>query len=354
MEAVVRSEAERKKKVRIMKTIRREDRELRKKMPFLQFQNSIGLAITLFSALGMVGLSLLYFWDMIPFWMAILGNAILASFLHEIEHDTIHNLYFKDSKIMQDFLFWIVWIFRGNTVSPWVRRKLHLNHHKVSGNKDDVEERMIGNGMPMGWKRVLTMIDQPMSFLIHSKTMKRDAGGIYDPKSMILGSLPVQFVFQTLWYNFLGLGLLLYSARILDGMGVAGWFSTDISFYSLIPGIILDIHNFLIPIAVVWLVPNFIRQASLQYISSSMHYYGNVKTVNEQTQVLNPWYLVPLQIFCFNFGSTHGIHHFVVNQPFYLRQMVASRVHRVMKKYGIPFNDTKSNSRANAYDYSLT
>ncbi len=351
METVIRSDAERKRKLQIMKAIRREDRELRRKYPILQYQDEIGLTITLGSALGIVVLSILYLKGVIPFWITIVGNAIFASFLHEIEHDTIHNLYFKHSKRMQDFLFWIVWVFRGNTISPWVRKNLHLNHHKVSGNKDDVEERMIGNGMPMGWKRILTMIDQPMSFLINSSTMKQDAPKVYNSKQMIAGSFPVQFIFQTLWYNFLFLGLLLYLSQFLDWIGIGSLIGMESSFYHLIPDFIWKGFDMLVPVAVIWLVPNFIRQGSLQYISSSMHYYGNIRTVNEQTQVLAPWYLFPLQIFCFNFGSTHGIHHFVVNQPFYLRQMVAPKVHPVMKKYGIPFNDTASNSRANAYIY---
>ncbi|MCC5815698.1 MAG: fatty acid desaturase [Leptospira sp.] len=335
-----------------MKSIRREDRELRKKYIFLKHQNAIGLSITLLSAGGMIGITIGYLMGYVPAWLAILTNGILASFLHEIEHDTIHNLYFRDSKIMQNFIFWIVWLFRGNTVSPWVRRGLHLNHHKVSGNPDDVEERMIGNGMPMGWKRILTMIDQPMSFLINTKTMQRDAKKIYNPKEMVRGSFPVQFIFQTLWYNFIGLSLLLLISKISLSIGSLEILSSTWNLGFTLPEWMLIVHGYLMPIAVVWLIPNFIRQASLQFISSSMHYYGNVRTVNEQTQVLHPWYLIPFQLFCFNFGSTHGIHHFVVNQPFYLRQMVAPKVHPVMKKYGIPFNDVGSNLRANNYKYS--
>jgi hypothetical protein len=41
--------------------------------------------------------------------------------------------------------------------------------------------------------------------------------------------------------------------------------------------------------------------------------------VIQQTQVLNPWWMLPFQLFCFNFGSTHAIHHFVVRDPFYIR-----------------------------------
>ncbi len=61
--------------------------------------------------------------------------------------------------------------------------------------------------------------------------------------------------------------------------------------------------------------------------------------VIQQTQVLNPWWMWPLQAFCFNFGSTHGIHHFVVKEPFYIRQMTAKVAHKVMAEMGVRFND---------------
>src|ERR1700761_5109475 len=92
-------------------------------------------------------------------------------------------------------------------------------------------------------------------------------------------------------------------------------------------------------VAVVYLLPNVIRQASINIVSSSMHYFGDVEGIVDQTQVLNHWYFWPLQLFCANFGSTHGIHHFVISQPFYLRQMVAGLAHQAMRKYGVRFND---------------
>ena len=60
--------------------------------------------------------------------------------------------------------------------------------------------------------------------------------------------------------------------------------------------------------------PNVLRVFCLHFVSSNMHYYGDVEPGNviQQTQVLNPWWLWPLQAFCFNFGSSHAIHHFVV------------------------------------------
>ncbi len=78
-----------------------------------------------------------------------------------------------------------------------------------------------------------------------------------------------------------------------------------------------------------------------------MHYYGDVKSLFRQTQVLDSWLSFPLQLFCFNFGATHGIHHFIVTQPFYLRQAVAPKVKPLLKKYGIPFNDFESIAHAN-------
>ncbi|MCS6972294.1 MAG: fatty acid desaturase, partial [Leptospiraceae bacterium] len=71
----------------------------------------------------------------------------------------------------------------------------------------------------------------------------------------------------------------------------------------------------------------------------------------EQCQVMTwrTWYMLPFQLFCFNFGGTHAIHHFIVNQPFYLRQLAAPYAHAAMRKYGVRFDDHKSHARANRY-----
>jgi hypothetical protein len=42
--------------------------------------------------------------------------------------------------------------------------------------------------------------------------------------------------------------------------------------------------------------------------------------------VLNRWYLLPFQLFCCNFGSTHSIHHFWVPDPFHMRRLTAPAV----------------------------
>jgi len=71
----------------------------------------------------------------------------------------------------------------------------------------------------------------------------------------------------------------------------------------------LNVLNFL---AIAWFLPSTLRTFSLHFISSNMHYYGDVERGNimQQTQVLNAWWLFPFQLFCCNFGATHAIHHF--------------------------------------------
>ena len=109
---------------------------------------------------------------------------------------------------------------------------------------------------------------------------------------------------------------------------------------------VLRVVSFL---TVVWIGPNVLRVACLHFISSNMHYYGDVEDGNvvEQTQVLNRWWLVPIQLFCANFGSTHGIHHFVPNDPFYVRQLTAKTAHPAMRNNGVRFNDLGTFRRAN-------
>ena len=62
----------------------------------------------------------------------VLSISLSISILHEIEHDIIHNLYFKHSPLIQNILFFIIWIAKFN-VNPWWRRKIHLHHHNKSG-----------------------------------------------------------------------------------------------------------------------------------------------------------------------------------------------------------------------------
>jgi hypothetical protein len=80
-------------------------------------------------------------------------------------------------------------------------------------------------------------------------------------------------------------------------------------------------------------------------------FYGDIEDDNplQQCQVLNVWWLLPLQLFCCNFGSTHAIHHFVVKEPFYIRQWTAAAGHRALRDVGVRFNDLGTFARANRY-----
>ncbi|XDD49984.1 fatty acid desaturase [Leptospira sp. WS92.C1] len=332
--------SEKKKTSKIIQWIRFWDGKIRGKFPFLSnHQDQIGLSITIGSATGMILCAGLYLTGLIPFWFCIVINAIFASFLHEIEHDLIHNLYYKGNSKIQNFMFWIVWLFRTNTVNPWFRKEIHLLHHKLSGNKQDVEERMIGNGMPFGLKRLFTMIDGNFALVFQGRKVAKDAYSylrkIKAPR--IIG--PFREIFFLLWYSFIILNTFHFLNLFMGNPFAKSGF--------------LETFRFVLnSTAVVFLIPNWVRQTSIQIVSSNMHYYGNIPNVYNQTQVLNSWLVFPFHLFCFNFGATHGIHHFVVNQPFYLRQTTAFYVLPAMKKYGIRFNDFKSMFKGNSKDIS--
>ncbi|MCB1165983.1 MAG: fatty acid desaturase [Leptospiraceae bacterium] len=317
----------------IMKWIRFGETRLRRKYSILKYQNGIGMSIALGSALGMILMGAAYIVGWVPAWVTIVCSAIFASFLHELEHDLIHNLYFKGNAKIQNFMFWIVWLFRANTVNPWFRREIHLLHHKVSGQPDDIEERFITNGMAPGWRRILAMVDPIMALSFQGPSIKRDALRHFRKIKAPHEIGPFRPIFHLLWYTFLGWGALS-----LVNLGLGLWNET---------GWVATAHGYLNTAAVVYLIPCWLRQSAIQIVSSNMHYYGNVHSVFEQTQVLDSWLILPLHLFCFNFGSTHGIHHFVVNQPFYLRQAIAPFAKPAMRRYGIPFNDFRSMLRGN-------
>ena len=68
---------------------------LRKRYPILQHQDALGAGVMVFSLVGMAVTGGLYIKGFIPGWMCIFINALLTSFIHEIEHDLIHRLYFR-------------------------------------------------------------------------------------------------------------------------------------------------------------------------------------------------------------------------------------------------------------------
>ncbi|MEE8058369.1 MAG: fatty acid desaturase, partial [Pseudomonadales bacterium] len=314
----------------IASVIRTEERRIRDKYAFLQYQNWIGFSIMLFSLGGMLATAWLYYLGEIPIWLCIVVAAIFASLSHELEHDLIHQQYFRNNRFIKNLMMLVVWVMRPNTVNPWYRRGMHFQHHKVSGTEKDLEERLVGNGIAYGFMRYLVMFDGLIGMMARSALLKKDIEN-FSVREVLNAALPFATLYFAMWYVFLGFHA--YDAVI--GGTYPAW---------LISG--MDVINFMV---VVLIAPNFIRSGCLNFVTSAMHYYGNVASLIQQTQILKPWFFAPLHLFCFNFGSTHAIHHFVIGQPFYIRQMVARAAHKVMVENGVRVNDLSTFFTANRW-----
>ncbi|MDB5984208.1 MAG: fatty acid desaturase [Pseudomonas sp.] len=312
--------------------------ELRKQYPILKHQDAIGVGILTFALVGMIGSAALYIEGYMAWWACLLLNGFFASLTHELEHDLIHSMYFRKNRIPHNIMMGLVWLARPSTINPWIRRHLHLNHHKVSGTETDMEERAITNGEPWGIARFLMVGDNMMSSFIRMLRAKTWALKFNIVKRTLRVYVPLALLNWGAWYVFLG----FHAAN-----GIASLMGAPIAWSAQT----LEVMN-VINIAVVVLVgPNVLRTFCLHFVSSNMHYYGDIEVGNvmQQCQVLNPWWLWPMQAFCFNFGSSHGIHHFVVKEPFYVRQMTVPVAHKVMAEMGVRFNDFGTFGRANRF-----
>ncbi len=314
--------------------VRQAERRVRDRFPILSYQNTLGMTFLAVSYGTLIGSSVLYCLGHIPGWACVVINAIAISLLREIEHDIIHNLYLKGRTKLQDALLLAIWPAMGNSMNPVHRRIAHLNHHRTSGHEEDFEERLIGNGLPFGWLRILTLLDPGLALFIRLPEFRQIPG--FTLRGFMKTVFPLVPLFNVTWYSVLGFNAAaLIGAGLNAGYPQAAWFSQT-----------LTVLN---SVALVWILPNLVRQISLQILSSNMHYYGDVHDTMEETQVLNHPIFWPLQLFTFNFGSTHTIHHFAVNQPFYLRQMVAPAAHAAMRENGVRFNDLATFRRGNRY-----
>ncbi|VVP48663.1 fatty acid desaturase [Pseudomonas fluorescens] len=312
--------------------------ELRERYPILKHQDALGAGILAFALAGMIGSAALYMTGHMAWWACLLLNAFFASLTHELEHDLIHSMYFRKQRVPHNLMMGLVWLARPSTINPWIRRHLHLNHHKVSGSETDMEERAITNGEPWGFARLLMIGDNIMSAFIRMLRAKTWAHKFSIIKRTLKVYAPLALVHWGAWYVFLGFHAA-NGIAYLTGTPIE-WSATTVSVMHVI-----DIA------AVVIIGPNVLRTFCLHFISSNMHYYGDIEPGNvmQQCQVLNAWWLWPLQAFCFNFGSSHGIHHFVVKEPFYIRQMTVPVAHKVMREMGVRFNDLGTFARANRF-----
>lgn len=316
----------------IVTSVKLEELRLRAKYPLLSKQDTIGLSILVLAFLGMITSGILYYVAVIPAWLCIPITAIFASLSHELEHDLIHKLYFRKNHFMQNLMMAVVWLMRPSTINPWFRRKIHLQHHKISGTKQDLEERLVGNGIANVFVRIIVMFDGLAGLILQRKLLKKEVKH-FDFLTIFNAGFPL----TTLYYLF-AYGFIVFH--------IINCFMP--SYFSYPEGLVtfIEISEVLM---VIIIAPNFLRSACLNIITSYLHYYGGVNNLLQQTQVFKGVRFWPFNLFTFNFAGTHAIHHFVVQQPFYLRQMVASTAQQAMKENGVRFNDYSTVNQGNRY-----
>lgn len=317
----------------IRAVIHSEEQRLRSKHPWLTHQDALGLACFAASLAAVVGVAALYLEGWLAWWWAVPLMAIPISILHELEHDLIHDLYFRGRAWIQNVMFAFIWGCKLS-LNPWYRREIHLRHHLVSGQETDIEERLIGLGLPFGLLRLVVTI-HPMGGLLLFRRIKREVPA-FQPWRLALLSAPTYLLFSVISLAFVGYVWLRQ-----------GWSPTYDPF-RLLPAWGWPWAR---DLTVLLVLPNVLRQSCLVLMSSYSHYYGDIpeRDIYFQNQILSHWMFVPFQLFCFNFGTTHIIHHYVIQQPFYLRQMVARAVLAEMRRQGTRTNDLGTFARANRW-----
>jgi fatty acid desaturase len=323
----------------------------RERHGWLAHQDAIGFGIFALSSCAIVLSGWTYVRGSWPAWVAVPVAAFFMSLLHELEHDLIHRLYFRNQRFIYDFMMATVWLLRPSTINPWTRRDLHMHHHRVSGTESDLEERAITNGERWGLRRLIMTLDSMFAIYLRPFTMRKMVkayvnaqrpGSNAERKALYrqnnLSYFPLGFVHYTLWHAF-----LVYH-------GVA-WVTPLTGATFVPPASLQDAFAVIDVLVMVWLLPNVLRSFCLHFVSSNIHYYGDIdpRDVTQQTQVWTTWWTFPVQLFCFNFGGTHAIHHFAVQDPFYLRLLIAKEAYPAMRAHGVRFNDFDTFFRANRW-----
>lgn len=311
--------------------IEAEDARLRAQHPWLNRQDLLGMGSFLGSLALMVLIAAGYLTHLLPWWATVPLMALPLSILHELEHDLIHQLYFRHQKRIQDGMFWVIWWSKLH-LNPWVRRELHLRHHKRSGQNDDLEERLIGLGLPLGLLRLVVSI-HPAGAVFLIPRLRREVPD-FKAWDLFVRTLPVIIVYVIVW-------------RLFFGYVFSGWMHPEDPFIRYPEWG----WPYVQALFTLWIAPNLLRHSSLVLMSSYSHYFGDIPShdVFYQNQILRHWMLWPLQLFCFNFGATHVLHHYVVDQPFYLRQWVSKRVEGELIAQGVRKNDGGTIARSNRW-----
>ena len=318
----------------------------RSKNTWTTHQDIIGLGILISCQALLIGVGYAWLIGFCPTWLTIVSIALITSILHELEHDLIHDLYFKRIPFLYHWMMLGVYIFRPISLNPWIRKHWHHFHHQHSGMAFDIEERGITNGDRLSLLRLLVLPDLLLSGIIRIPRLRKEIIIEYNKgnlsksdmrliiRTVLLGLLPFGVPLTILWYAFVVI-------HLFHGVGYP---------LAQFDGLLQWIE----PLMILLVIPNLIRQFALHFVSSNMHYMGDIEAGNviQQVQVFTPWWSAPLQWFCFFFGATHAIHHFVVNEPFYLRQLTRKAAQDVLLENGIRLNDVKSLRFSNRYHHT--
>ena len=315
-----------------VQSIRREimawDRHLRDKYPLLKRQDLLGALILLGVVVWITLTALAYIGGHLPAFMAVILMALAMSIAHELEHDLIHDLYFSKRPAVYNGAMYLIWFLKLHA-NPFWPKKLHLRHHSYSGQKEDWEERLLGMGQPLGWRRLAVTLLPFGQVLYFDSIRRRDPK--FDPQEAKRANLPLGVPFYVLAAAAI-LNLLLPS-----------------QLHDLLPSAFWQVIS---TVTVLWVLPSMLRYSCLTLITTASHYADDIpaNSVFFENQILDHWLLWPLQCFCFNFGATHIVHHYMVPQPFYLRQMVATRVRKTLISAGCRHNDLAVIRRANRWN----
>ncbi len=302
--------------------IRAEDRGLVAARPWLGRDDAVAfggfLAALVLWALLAVG----WLTGGLPAWVAVVGIALAASVLHELEHDLIHDLYLAHP-VVRTLVLLVIWLGKGS-LDPWSRGHMHRWHHIVSGQDDDLEERLIGLGLRWGALRLAMTLWPPVGLVLHPR-LKRAVRA----KLAAGGRGPDPRAYRFAPHLLLGNTVLF----LLPVVALVAW---------------LQGASWALSLLVLWVLPNTLRHGCIATLSANSHYVEIRRgAVVEQNQVLDHPLFWPLQLFSWNFGATHVVHHFVVRQPFWRRTLVFPRVRQVLLDAGVPANDLGTFRRAN-------
>ena len=244
----------------IRNTIKNEEARLRRKYKFLQYQDALGLLIFLVGVTSMIGVATLYLQGRLHWALVVPLLALPASILHELEHDLIHNLYFKTNQWVHHVMYFFIYLAKCS-VTPWYRKFIHLRHHQVSGSKADLEERLIGGGLPFGFLR-WALIITPWANTMIIEDVQKDNMDNWNRWGLVFTSAPSVVSFAIVWH--------LFFSYIRSMFGL--------TFTEYDPALYLPLWAWPIvrDLGVLIILPNILRQSCLNLMASYCHYYADV------------------------------------------------------------------------------